>query len=501
MPNKVSSLYIHIPFCRSKCAYCDFFSVTEDADSSYLKALSNEISYYADYYGVDEWQTVYIGGGTPSLLKPEHIDFLMNAVKKSSRNGIDAGAEVTIEANPADITEEFLDTLIKNGINRLSLGVQCLDGGVLRTLGRRADAECTEKALQLIKEKWLAEKRRFSVDFISGLPGLSDSEFIRGMEKTLSYGPDHVSLYSLMLEEGTPLFSAVESGKVPYSEEASDRQWFAGRDLLKRNGFAQYEVSNFAKPGYESRHNTVYWHLDDYIGCGAGACGTVSAGGSALASDFASGRNSASAGASSLAAGSGDSALMGGSQSAGDSADAGALEDCSSLAGCSALVGDSSMAGDSALAGGSKSADGTALAGGSSLAAAKRWNNNPDVKAYVDYWLNTGGEAGRQDAGERGVRGRNEAEWPCTVVFLDAETRQFEFLMMGLRLREGVSSAEFKRRFPECGKSLEEIIGYKDGLFRKWMTDGLAAELFPQRYALTEDGIMLLNRFLEELEL
>lgn len=468
MPNKVSSLYIHIPFCRSKCAYCDFFSVTEDADSSYLKALSNEISYYADYYSVDEWQTVYIGGGTPSLLKLEQIDFLMNAVKKNCRNGIAAGAEVTIEANPADITEEFLDTLSKNGINRLSLGVQCLDGGVLSTLGRRADAECTEKALQLIKEKWLAEKRRFSVDFISGLPGLTDSEFIRGMEKTLYYGPDHVSLYSLMLEEGTPLFSAVESGKVLYSEEASDRQWFAGRDLLKRNGFAQYEVSNFAKPGYESRHNTVYWHLDDYIGCGAGACGTVSAGSSALAgdlalaSDFASGRNSASAV---------------GSQSAGDSADAGALEDCSALA------------------------DTTALAGGSSLAAAKRWNNNPDVKAYVDYWLNAGGEAGRQDAGERGVRGRNEAERPCTVELLDAETRQFEFLMMGLRLREGVSSAEFKRRFPECGKSLEEIIGYKDGLFGKWMNDGLAAELFPQRYALTEDGIMLLNRFLEELEL
>ena len=485
MPNKVSSLYIHIPFCRSKCAYCDFFSVTEDADSAYLKALSNEISYYADYYSVDEWQTVYIGGGTPSLLKPEQIDFLMDAVKKSCRNGIAAEAEVTIEANPADITEDFLDTLIKNGINRLSLGVQCMNGGVLRTLGRRADAECTEKALQLIKEKWLAEKRRFSVDFISGLPGLTDSEFISGMEKTLSYGPDHVSLYSLMLEEGTPLFSAVESGKVTYSEEASDRQWFAGRDLLKRNGFAQYEVSNFAKPGYESRHNTVYWHLDDYIGCGAGACGTVSAGSSALAGDFASERNSASAGGSALVV---DSAGAGISDNACDSADAGAREDCSSLAGCSALVGDSALSGDS------KSV------GGFSLAAAKRWNNNPDVKAYVDYWLNAGGEACRQDAGECGECGRSEAERPCTVELLDAETRQFEFLMMGLRLREGVSSAEFKRRFPECGKSLEEIIGYKDGLFRKWMNEGLAAELFPQRYALTEDGIMLLNRFLEELE-
>ena len=423
MPNKVSSLYIHIPFCRSKCAYCDFFSITEDADSSYLKALSNEISYYADYYGVDEWQTVYIGGGTPSLLKPEQIVFLMNAVKKSCRNGIAAGAEVTIEANPADITGEFLDTLIKSGINRLSLGVQCLDGGVLRTLGRRADAECTEKALQLIKELWTAEKRRFSVDFISGLPGLLDSEFINGMEKTLSYGPDHVSLYSLMLEEETPLFSAVESGKVPYSEEASDRQWFAGRDLLKRNGFLQYEVSNFAKPGYESRHNTVYWHLDDYIGCGAGACGTVTAG-------------------------------------SGISASASGLDGCSSVSDDSSLV------------------------------AAVRWNNNPNVKAYVDYWLK-----------DRDACGHSDAERPCTVEFLDAETRQFEFFMMGLRLREGVSSAEFKRRFPDCGKSLEEIIGYEDGLFRKWMDEGLAAEFFPQQYALTEDGIMLLNRFLEELEL
>ena len=464
MPNKVSSLYIHIPFCRSKCAYCDFFSITENADVSYLKALSNEISYYADYYSVDEWQTVYIGGGTPSLLKSEQIVFLMDAVKKSCRNGIAAGAEVTIEANPADITGEFLDTLIKSGINRLSLGVQCLDGGVLRTLGRRADAECTENALQLIKELWTVEKRRFSVDFISGLPGLTDSEFINGMEKTLSYGPDHVSLYSLMLEEGTPLFSAVQSGKVPYSEEASDRQWFAGRDLLKRNGFSQYEVSNFAKPGYESRHNTVYWHLDDYIGCGAGACGTVTAGSgipasagySSLASGLASEKNSARASGSSLV---------------GISASASGLDGCSSVSDDSALV------------------------------AAVRWNNNPNVKAYVDYWLNAANEADRKKAGAREACGHSGAERPCTVELLDAETRQFEFLMMGLRLREGVSSAEFKRRFPDCGKSLEEIIGYEDGLFRKWMDEGLAAELFPKQYALTEDGIMLLNRFLEELEL
>lgn len=384
-----SSLYIHIPFCRSKCSYCDFFSVPEKGalPDSYISALCNNIAFRCREFSVSKLDTVYIGGGTPSLLAPEQLTRILTAVREAAPLSPDV--EITMEANPADITSELLAFLDSAGINRLSVGIQSVDEKVLATLGRRSDAERVEQALKLLETEWLSgagKRHRLSLDLIAGLPGLSDEAFCRGVERVMATRADHISLYSLMLEEGTRLEKQVSEGEVAYSDEANDRQWIMGRDMLSAAGFAQYEVSNFARPGFESRHNTVYWHMQNYLGTGAGGTGTV---------------------------------------------------------------------------------------------GSYRWTEDADIAAYTAWWNSPEGEP------------------PAEVEHLDDETREFEFLMMGFRLLEGVSAREYEKRF---GKSLAERLG---GLFDDWQRRGLACTYSTDdgdtRYALTADGILFLNQFLEAL--
>lgn len=268
------SLYIHIPFCRSKCTYCDFFSVPVNSAVSdeYVCALVNEIDYRLKNNLPDKIHTVYIGGGTPSLLKHSCILKICDAVKPFMEK--DFQYEWTIEANPDDLTSEFLHVLKKGGINRLSCGIQAFDDQVLSAVRRRSSLECVKKCFELVENEW---EGQFSVDLISGLPKQDPKKFLKGLEAVLSYSPDHVSLYSLSIEEGTVLEKEIRSGALKYNFDDADQMWLLGRNFLEHNGYEQYEVSNFvnARTGIKSAHNLAYWNSLDYIGCGSAATGTV----------------------------------------------------------------------------------------------------------------------------------------------------------------------------------------------------------------------------------
>ncbi len=266
---KSCSLYIHIPFCSSKCAYCDFYSIScKKISDSYINLLLNELKYRKNQFNVDTFSTVYIGGGTPSLLEKHQLEKLLKYIVIQCEND----AEITIEANPEHISKEFLETIIQCGVNRLSVGIQSLSDNALKFVSRHANKKNIINAIALINQYWLnINKNRLSLDLISGLPYCSNNEFIETVNYVTASGADHISLYSLTLEKETPLYK--EQGN--YNEEVNTEQWFIGKELLEKSGFNQYEVSNFCKLGCESRHNLTYWRKNDYIGIGSGATGTV----------------------------------------------------------------------------------------------------------------------------------------------------------------------------------------------------------------------------------
>ena len=371
---------MHIPFCKSKCAYCDFFSVVCKAsiDNAYIHHLIEEAGTRATQFDISQWSTIYFGGGTPSLLAPNQIETLiggLKAVRPAAKN-----AEITFECNPDDITVELLETLKKCGVNRLSVGLQAMNDEPLTLVNRRAHRVENLRALKLLAEHWLEpldserKKRRLSVDLICGLPGQKAQDFFAGLDEIINCGADHISLYSLTLEEDTPLYKAVDSGKVKLPEvEETDSWWIKARDLLEESGFKQYEVSNFAKLGCRSRHNMTYWQMLPYVGIGAGATGTV---------------------------------------------------------------------------------------------GSIRYTNSRSIKD----WLGGAGE-------EREM--------------LQPEIQQFEYLMMAFRTVDGADAVEFETRF---GRSIDLI----EPVFSSWCRRGLA-EKAGSRYALNKQGLLLLNRFLEEI--
>lgn len=399
---KSCALYVHIPFCKSKCAYCDFFSVVckVSIDDAYIHHLIEEAEARAAQFDVSEWSTIYFGGGTPSLLAQNQIETLiggLKAVRPAAKN-----AEITFECNPDDITVELLETLKKCGVNRLSVGLQAMNDEPLTLVNRRAHRVENLRALKLLAEHWLEPQqivpeklvrvaqpqddasqnlpespcpnRRLSVDLICGLPGQTAQDFFAGLDEIINCGADHISLYSLTLEEDTPLYKAVDSGKVKLPEaEETDFWWIKARDTLEKSGFAQYEVSNFAKQGCRSRHNMTYWKMLTYIGIGAGATGTV---------------------------------------------------------------------------------------------GSIRYTNSRSIKD----WLGGAGE-------EREM--------------LPPEIQQFEYLMMAFRTVDGADAVEFETRF---GRSIDLI----EPAFSSWCRRGLA-EKTGSRYALNKQGLLLLNRFLEEI--
>lgn len=262
------TVYIHIPFCACRCAYCDFYSTTRMAlRDDYIDALLAEMALRRGEMGTTNARTLYIGGGTPSQLTATQLVRLFDGVGRYFRLASDA--EVTIEANPDDVTLEFVAMLRQTPVNRISMGVQTFHDPTLRLLRRRHDAEQARRAVALLRE---AGYSNISIDLIYGLPGQTLGMFEADIEAALALGVYHLSAYSLMYEEGTPLYRMMERGEV---EEADEELSLAMFRLLiarlKEAGFEHYEISNFALPGHRSRHNSSYWTGEAYLGLGAGA--------------------------------------------------------------------------------------------------------------------------------------------------------------------------------------------------------------------------------------
>lgn len=391
-----SALYIHIPFCRSKCDYCDFFSVPcrSSVDDEYIRAVINESLYYSKKLNLQSYSTIYIGGGTPSLLQARQIENLLSGLKNGFAQWI-APKEVTMEMNPQSLDEDKLKAAQDNGVDRLSLGIQSFTEKSLDSVHRICSSSTAEKALDLVKKVW---KGRLNLDCIAGLPNQSDKEFVDSLKKIISYKPDHISMYTLTIEDGTPLAKQIDQG-MDYDFDKADGQWLTGREILKGNGFSQYEVSNFSLPEKRSIHNMSYWLQKDYIGIGAGATGTV----------YNSTQNEKSF----------------------------------------------------------------------------RWTNAKDIKKYTGFW-------------NKSTNIDNEI--PREIELLDDETLEFEFLMMGLRTLDGLDPLEYEKRFSHLAWNgdLEERLGRKNGVWKKFEDLGRTNKNLSTKFALNEDGILFLNTLLRE---
>lgn len=266
----IMELYIHIPFCKSKCAYCDFNSVP-NADNGlifgYLNALNKEIAYAGRQFSEAEINTVYIGGGTPSLLLPKQLESVVNAVYTAFPNSKNSIEEFSVESNPESITKEKLEAYKNAGINRISVGVQSLNDDNLQTVGRLHNASAAIEKLYLASEFF----QNISADLIIGLPYDTTASVINEV-KTLAPLVKHLSMYELTLAENTPLFKRIEENSVWLPDDDETQDLFeAAFSTAEENGFERYEVSNFAKDGKISKHNFGYWTREEYIGFGAGA--------------------------------------------------------------------------------------------------------------------------------------------------------------------------------------------------------------------------------------
>ena len=261
-------IYIHIPFCRSKCDYCDFYSLAgrEDRMDDYQKALLAHLAETAPLAKGIPVDTIYFGGGTPSYYGDKRLRELLAAIEKLFT--VEKGAEITLEANPDSVDLKALKRLRKAGFNRLSLGMQSACPAELQAVHRPHTPQQTDAAVTAAKK---AGFKNLSLDLIYGLPGQTMEEWKASVEHALSLIPQHLSCYGLKVEEGTPLARRVEAGEVlPDDDRQADMYlWTVGR--LERAGYPQYEISNFAKPGFPSRHNLRYWQLRPYIGFGPGA--------------------------------------------------------------------------------------------------------------------------------------------------------------------------------------------------------------------------------------
>ncbi|MHB8313720.1 MAG: radical SAM family heme chaperone HemW [Candidatus Dormibacteria bacterium] len=270
-PGPARSLYLHIPFCTQRCHYCDFAIQVggPDLQGRYLQALLEELRWLGEARVAAPLESVFLGGGTPSLLRPELLERLLQAVVARFR--LAPQAEVTIEANPEGVTSERVRLWSGLGINRVSLGVQSLDDSTLSWLGRSHDADQAELALAAVRQAGMVA---LSCDLIYAVPGQDAATFERGLRRVLEFQPEHVSCYELTVEPGTPLARGVAAGRSqsPQVEDFLEQRRLAVA-VLGEAGLRRYEVSNYARPGCESRHNLVYWQGGAYLAAGSGAHG------------------------------------------------------------------------------------------------------------------------------------------------------------------------------------------------------------------------------------
>ncbi|ELC8432232.1 TPA: radical SAM family heme chaperone HemW [Clostridium perfringens] len=266
------SLYIHIPFCAQKCLYCDFpsFARKDHLRKAYIEALNKEIISLREKYNNIEINTIFIGGGTPSVLESDELECLLKEVAKLN---MAKDVEYSMECNPGNLTEEKLEVMKKYGVNRISMGLQAKQDNLLKGLGRIHN-------YKIFKENFLLAKKvgfnNINVDLMFGLPNQRLNEWEETLREIISLEPAHISAYSLIIEEGTAFYNLYENDKLKLPTEEEERKMYhLAKKILEENGFNQYEISNYAKERKECRHNLAYWNMDNWIGVGSAAASYI----------------------------------------------------------------------------------------------------------------------------------------------------------------------------------------------------------------------------------
>ena len=266
------SLYIHIPFCAQKCLYCDFpsFARKDHLRKAYIEALNKEIINLREKHNNLEINTIFIGGGTPSVLESDELECLLKEVAKLN---MAKDIEYSMECNPGNLTEEKLEVMKKYGVNRISMGLQAKQDNLLKGLGRIHN-------YKTFKENFLLAKKvgfnNINVDLMFGLPNQRLNEWEETLREIISLEPAHISAYSLIIEEGTAFYNLYENDKLKLPTEEEERKMYhLAKKILEENGFNQYEISNYAKEGKECRHNLAYWNMDNWIGVGSAAASYI----------------------------------------------------------------------------------------------------------------------------------------------------------------------------------------------------------------------------------
>ena len=265
MKNNEIGIYVHIPFCKQKCYYCDFVSYCnkDDKIEPYIKTLIKEIEMQNIKSNIN---TIYIGGGTPSYIDSKYITEIMDKIKK--KNVIE-NVEITIEVNPGTVTRGKLEDYKNSGINRLSIGLQTANNKLLKQIGRIHNYEEFLETYKIAREVGF---NNINVDLIIGLPNQRIQDLKNSLDEVIKLSPEHISVYSLIIEDGMPIKTQIENGKLQLPDEETERNmyWYV-KNTLELNGYKHYEISNFAKNGYESKHNMNCWNQDEYIGFGISA--------------------------------------------------------------------------------------------------------------------------------------------------------------------------------------------------------------------------------------
>ena len=266
------SLYIHIPFCAQKCLYCDFpsFARKDHLRKAYIEALNKEIISLREKHNNLEINTIFIGGGTPSVLEADELECLLKEVAKLN---MAKDIEYSMECNPGNLTEEKLEVMKKYGVNRISMGLQAKQDNLLKGLGRIHN-------YKTFKENFLLAKKvgfnNINVDLMFGLPNQRLNEWEETLREIISLEPAHISAYSLIIEEGTAFYNLYENDKLKLPTEEEERKMYhLAKKILEENGFNQYEISNYAKERKECRHNLAYWNMDNWIGVGSAAASYI----------------------------------------------------------------------------------------------------------------------------------------------------------------------------------------------------------------------------------
>lgn len=264
----MAGIYIHVPFCKTRCAYCDFYSTTmKELKPRYVSALCHELEMRHDYLHTEPVRTIYFGGGTPSQLASSDFGQIFATIEKVY--GLSDCKEITLEANPDDLKEDYLQELVTLPINRISMGIQTFHDDTLRLIGRRHTAQ---EAIEAVARCQQAGFQNISIDLIYGLPDETPSIWLKDLQTAISLGVQHISAYHLTYEEGTRLWKMLQRQEIAEVDEDTSVELFRILcEEMRKAGYEHYEISNFALPGYRSRHNSAYWHEVSYLGCGPGA--------------------------------------------------------------------------------------------------------------------------------------------------------------------------------------------------------------------------------------